>query len=136
MSKQAIISRKNGRHPSASSFSRSSRSQTAVEYRLNEYKHIMMLLYWIQDKLLPNAWNPEEQHTPNTVCTNEQGSVDRSPRIAIFLSADYTKDESMQRNTQPSVNTFDREENQISMIPAPLLILSTLLMSFKKRDDK
>ena len=60
-------------------------SQTAVEYRLNEYKHIMMLLYWIQDKLLPNAWNPEEQRTPNTVCTTEQGSVDRSPRIVILL---------------------------------------------------
>ena len=83
------------------------RSQTAVEYRLNEYKHIMMLLYWIQDKLLPNAWNPEEQRTPNMVCTTEQGSVDRSPRIAIFFPADYMKYESMHRNTQPLVNTFD-----------------------------
>ena len=95
----------------------------------------MMLLYWIQDKLLPNAWNPKEQRTPNTVCTTEQRSVDRSPRIAIFLSVDYTKYESMQRNTQPLVNTFDREETQISMFPAPLLTLSTLLMSFKRRDD-
>ena len=99
-------------------------------------EYIMMLLYWIQDKLLLNAWNPEAQRTPNTVCTTEQGSVDRSPRIAIFLSVDYTKYESMQRNTQPLLNTFDREENQISMIPAPLLTLSTLLMSFRKRDDQ
>ena len=42
----------------------------------------------------------------------------------------------MHRNTQPLVNTFDREENQISMIPALLLTLSTLLISFKKRDDQ
>ena len=90
----------------------------------------------MQDKLLPNAWNPEEQRTPNTVCTIEQGSVDRSPRIAIFLPVDYTKYESMQRNTQPLLDTFNREENQISMIPAPLLTLSTLLMSFKKRGDQ
>ena len=124
------------RRSSASRFSRSLRSQTAVEYRLYEYKHIMMLLYWIQDKLLPNAWNPEEQRTPNTVCTTEKGSVDHSPRISIFFPVEYTKYGSMQRTTQPLLNVFDREGNQSSMIPAPLLTFSTLLMSFKKRDDQ
>ena len=85
---------------------------------------------------MSNAWNPEEQRTPNTVCTTERGSVDRSRRIAIFSPVDYTNYESMQRNTQPVINTFDREERQISMIPAPLLTLSTLLLSFRKRDDR
>ena len=55
---------------------------------------------------------------------------------SYFLSVDYTKYESMERNTQPLVKPIIREETQISMIQAPLLTLSTLLMSFKRRGDR
>ena len=64
------------------------------------------------------------------------GGIDRSRRMAIFFSVDYTKYGSMQRTTQPLLNVFDREGNRSSMISAPLLTLSTLLLSFRKRDDR
>ena len=98
-------------------------------------KNCTALPQGVQDKLLPSAWNPEEQHTKHGVY-DRTGECRSFTKNSYFLSVDYTKYESMQRNTQPLVNTFDQEETQLSMFSAPLLTLSTLLMSFKRRDDQ